>query len=386
MPRKPSPTLKRGAGLILLTALCGAGAGAVELGETTVRSYIGQPLLADIELTALTPEEAASLRVRQASADVYRGANISMSPVLESLKLSVQRREQRQFLHLSSTQSINAGHLNLFLELSADGHSAVRAATIWLAPDPAPAPLPTAVPAPGAALLAARAARMAALPAPAPAPTPMAPPAGAANPPPVSATAPSHPKPELPAVAPPPHPKPEGAVAPAAPKTVPPKPAAVATRPSEAGGAVQGRGKTARECLALDRENAVLNSKLLVLEGKIQVLQQALSPTLSLAKPLPLKPPVALTPLPLKVKPKALKVKPKALKPGAAKPAAKSASFLWPLVGGGVLLLVLSALGVFLYRRGKPSWPSRYGAFLRKPFSRKTPPAIEAPPQEPTIE
>jgi Tfp pilus assembly protein FimV len=38
------------------------GAQAAELGDIAPRSYIGQPLAVDIELVALTPEEAPACR------------------------------------------------------------------------------------------------------------------------------------------------------------------------------------------------------------------------------------------------------------------------------------------------------------------------------------
>ena len=45
-------------------------------------------------ITALTP--------RIARPDVFRGANISMSPILGSLRLTVARRDGRVFLHITS--------------------------------------------------------------------------------------------------------------------------------------------------------------------------------------------------------------------------------------------------------------------------------------------
>ena len=56
-------------------ALLAGAAQAAELGEPRVSSFIGQPLVADIELTML--EDAASpVQVRLAHPNVYRGANI----------------------------------------------------------------------------------------------------------------------------------------------------------------------------------------------------------------------------------------------------------------------------------------------------------------------
>jgi hypothetical protein len=148
---------------------------AAELGDPRMSSHIGQPLVADIELTML--EDAATpVQVRVASAEVYNGAGIAVPPVLSSLNLSVMRRDGRQFLHVTSLRPVDVDHVHLYLELVDKGQRAVRLATLWLTPDPAPAPAVVAAPAlarvaapapvPDAVLLAqverARAARAAA--------------------------------------------------------------------------------------------------------------------------------------------------------------------------------------------------------------------------------
>lgn len=154
---------------------------AAELGDAQVRSYIGQPLVADIELTAVAdPGQAVSVRL--AGPDVYRGANIAMHPVLSSLAMSVMRRDGRQFLHLTSVRPVGSEYVHLFLELADGGKRDVRAATLWLAPDPHPAP-PLPPPAPVAAPAPlARPALAAPPPAPKPALVLHLPSAGAACP------------------------------------------------------------------------------------------------------------------------------------------------------------------------------------------------------------
>jgi hypothetical protein len=120
---------------------------AAELGDPRVVSHIGQPLVADIELTML--EDAATpVRVRVASPEVYNGAGIAVPTVLSSLNLSVMRRDGRQFLHVTSLRSVDADHVHLYLELVDKGQRAVRLATLWLTPDPTPAPAPVAAPVP----------------------------------------------------------------------------------------------------------------------------------------------------------------------------------------------------------------------------------------------
>jgi hypothetical protein len=139
---------------------------AAELGDPRVSSHIGQPLVADVELTMLD-DAATPVQVRVASPEVYNGAGIAVPPVLASLNLSVMRRDGRQFLHVTSLRPVDADHVHLYLELVDKGQRAVRLATLWLTPDPNPAPVRVAAPAqvPDAVLLAqverARAARAA---------------------------------------------------------------------------------------------------------------------------------------------------------------------------------------------------------------------------------
>src|SRR5471030_1085763 len=103
--RPPLKTMIRACAYACAALLATAGQ-AAELGDVTVRSYIGQPLAADIELVSLAPDEINALQVRLALPDVFRGANIGMNPALSTVRMSVVRREQRQFLHITTTQPV----------------------------------------------------------------------------------------------------------------------------------------------------------------------------------------------------------------------------------------------------------------------------------------
>src|SRR5471032_3359899 len=130
------------AGALVCAALLAAPLTAAELGDVAVRSFLGQQLAADIELVGLAPDELSNLPVRLASADVYSGANLTPDPVLASLRLSVVKRDQRWFLHMTTLRPVDTNHLYLYLELGSGEHQVVREATVWLAPDPHPAPPP----------------------------------------------------------------------------------------------------------------------------------------------------------------------------------------------------------------------------------------------------
>ncbi|KAB8043671.1 fimbrial protein FimV, partial [Janthinobacterium rivuli] len=125
-------------------------AGAAELGEMAVLSHVGQPLLAEIELTALAPEEANGVAVRLASPDVYRGGGIGMDPALQTLTISPLERGGRHYVRVSTRQAIQAGHLHLYLLLGNGSGAIVRLGTLWLTPAP-----PAAVSAPARPAVAA---------------------------------------------------------------------------------------------------------------------------------------------------------------------------------------------------------------------------------------
>ena len=145
MPRHRFHAFARLCSALLLTGSSLWAQGA-ELGDVVVRSHIGQPLVADIELTALA-DASAPASVKLASPDVYKGANIAMHPVLASMNMSVMRRDGRQFLHITSIKPIDSEYVHLFVEVSEGGKRNVRAQTLWLTPDPAPPPPPPPPPA-----------------------------------------------------------------------------------------------------------------------------------------------------------------------------------------------------------------------------------------------
>lgn len=208
--------------LLFAFVLCGL-AQAAELGEVAVRSHIGQPLVADIELTALA-DASVPVGVRLANADIYRGANLAMHPILANLTMSVMRRDGRQYLHVTSLKPVNSDTVHLFLDLVEGSRRNVRAVTLWLTPDPAPPPPP---PPPK--------------PVPAPAPAPVA-------------------EPEPPA------------------QVERPRPARVIAVPSSGMACPQPKFSEAqiKACSEMDYKNGLLSAQIVELEDKVKLLQLAI--------------------------------------------------------------------------------------------------------------
>ena len=223
-------------GAVILSGLLTC-AQAVELGEPLVRSHIGQPLSADVELTGLA-SETASVQAALADPDVYRVASISMHPALSSLNITIVRRDGKRYLRLASPKTVESENVHLFFVLTENGRQSVRGTTLWFTPDPTPAPPPVKAPP--------------VIPAPAAAPA--------------VAAAPG------PAVA-----APMLRFAPA------PQPVTCAPRFTSA---------QLGACAALDSKNAALSARILELEDKVKVLTAAMQGAAAppaLVKPAPVK-------------------------------------------------------------------------------------------------
>ena len=77
---------------------------ALSLGRLSVQSSLGESLRAEIDVTSLTPEEAANLRVRVAPPDSYRVAGIDYNPVLPVTQVVLERRpDGTAFLRISNS-------------------------------------------------------------------------------------------------------------------------------------------------------------------------------------------------------------------------------------------------------------------------------------------
>ncbi|WP_420474168.1 FimV/HubP family polar landmark protein [Noviherbaspirillum sp. ST9] len=116
------------------SALVFSNAYAAGLGKLTVLSSLGQPLRAEIELTAVSKDEVGALTAKLASAEAYRQANIDFHPALMTLRFGVEQRGDRQFIRLSSSQPLNEPFVDMLLELSGPNGRLVREYTFLLDP------------------------------------------------------------------------------------------------------------------------------------------------------------------------------------------------------------------------------------------------------------
>lgn len=126
---------------------------AAGLGRLSVQSALGQPLSAEVEIISLQPGEDDALTARLAPAEAFRQAGIEFNPALLSLRFSIERRDGKPFLRLTSSQPVNEPFLDLLLELQWNTGRLVREYTFLLDPPGfrtappvavAPAPAPAA--------------------------------------------------------------------------------------------------------------------------------------------------------------------------------------------------------------------------------------------------
>ncbi|MBK7135496.1 MAG: FimV family protein [Rhodocyclales bacterium] len=112
------------------------GANAAGLGRITVLSALGQPLRAEVELTA-SREELSSLSARLAPHEAFKQAGIEFVPALGGIKLEIDKRTNgKPVIRLTTSQPINEPFLDLLIELNWTAGRLVREYTFLL--DPAP--------------------------------------------------------------------------------------------------------------------------------------------------------------------------------------------------------------------------------------------------------
>lgn len=189
LPRSQMKTLSAAIALAMALPL---GAQAAALGKLTVLSALGQPLRAEIEVTAVGADEAGKLSARLAPAEAFRRANIDYNPVLSSLSIVLEQRQGRHFIRISSSQPVSDPFVDLLLELGSGESRQLREYTFLLDPADSKAPRnPQVAPlTPGNAPVAApEAAAAPVAPAAATAPAAAAPATPAESPAPAAATA-----------------------------------------------------------------------------------------------------------------------------------------------------------------------------------------------------
>ncbi len=126
---------------LAVASLCSSQALALGLGRLNVQSALGETLKAEIEVTSMTPEEAASLKLRIAPPDAYRAAGVEYNQVLTATRVAlVSRPGGRSVLTVSSERAVLEPFVDVIVEATWSSGRLVREYTMLFDPPSARAP------------------------------------------------------------------------------------------------------------------------------------------------------------------------------------------------------------------------------------------------------
>ena len=137
MKNRPFLAARTTLAIAALAALSAAApeAQALGVGRLNVQSALGEGMRAEIDITSLSADEAASLAVRIASPDAYRAAGVDYNAVLAGAQAVVVRRpDGRAVLRLSSDRAVQEPFIELILEVNWASGRLVREFTLLFDP------------------------------------------------------------------------------------------------------------------------------------------------------------------------------------------------------------------------------------------------------------
>ena len=137
-PAAGIPLLKKAA-LASATALAllsiSLDAQAVALGAIAVRSALGEPLRAEVEIPQISSEEASTFQANMASPQAFRAAGVDYSAALAGARVTLQRRPNNQaYLRIVGTRPINEPYVGVVIEANWANGRIVRDYTLLLDP------------------------------------------------------------------------------------------------------------------------------------------------------------------------------------------------------------------------------------------------------------
>jgi pilus assembly protein FimV len=124
----------RASALALALAAFPLVASAAGLGKLTVLSNLGQPLKAEVDISA-TREEVGTLTARIASAEAFRLQGVEFSAALASVRMSIDKRPSGQpYIKITSDRALSEPFIDMLVELSWGSGRLVREYTFLLDP------------------------------------------------------------------------------------------------------------------------------------------------------------------------------------------------------------------------------------------------------------
>ena len=121
--------------IALLGSFAGLEAHALGLGRITVQSALGEPLRAEIDISEISADEAATLKAGVASPNAFKAAGLDYSTAVVEMQVSLQKRaDGRSYLRLSSARAVTEPFVDLILEANWSSGRIVRDYTMLFDP------------------------------------------------------------------------------------------------------------------------------------------------------------------------------------------------------------------------------------------------------------
>ena len=123
------------ASIYLVGALFPGLAGAVALAPISLQSFLGQNLVAEIDVLNLTPQEAASLKATMAGPGAYLGMGMEYNASLGDTQVEVLvRADGTRYIRLRTRRPLNEPAVDLVLEVSTNAAKLIRPYRLLLDP------------------------------------------------------------------------------------------------------------------------------------------------------------------------------------------------------------------------------------------------------------
>jgi pilus assembly protein FimV len=129
----------------ILLGLWAPAAQALSLGQINVKSTLGEPLSAEIDILDINPDEAATLVTKVASPDAFKASGLDYNVAISSLRATLSRRSDgKPFIKLAGDKPINDPFVDMILEVNWNSGRIVRDYTMLFDPPSLRASAPAA--------------------------------------------------------------------------------------------------------------------------------------------------------------------------------------------------------------------------------------------------
>jgi pilus assembly protein FimV len=119
----------------ILLGLWAPSAQALSLGQISVKSTLGEPLSAEIDILDINADEAATLVTRVASPDAFKASGLDYNAAISGLRASLNRRANgKPYLKLTGDKPVNDPYVDMILEANWNSGRIVRDYTMLFDP------------------------------------------------------------------------------------------------------------------------------------------------------------------------------------------------------------------------------------------------------------